>query len=449
MGSRLVFEAIWRKAITYTVRVFMEENRKKEKTNREQLERYFHITKWIGMLLLAVFLFNMVNPLTTSAEPNQEQEPSQSNQQLETSPSKSQQESTLEPDKATSKPTDKPDQTNKTTQSDLTTSHSLGFKVEKQALPDSESLKKQYGLTEQEIQKWIEMKESISQDCQLDPTCYFKSTISELALSNILTTSAGLRLFVKDTKTLLEVDEKTGKSKLPIGEYYSDFTEICWVFVTIFLIYQSIKFMVTYSIHENPLELKRLIWRLVLCAALIAGFPSLFKWLLTLNSVIVSSLTPKEFINMDAFYGLMKMNEPFLSLTVLALVLSLILLVIYFQNIMRFAELGFLVLSAPLAISTMLNDEVNLFPIWWRQLVSVIFLQAIQTMMLLLTIKTLPLFHSAIQLPVVIGFLYITFKAPGFFRNWLLSSNQKIMINLVQGSLVNSFQTAIDKALKK
>lgn len=217
--------------------------------------------------------------------------------------------------------------------------------------------------------------------------------------------------------------------------------ELAWTFLGLFLSYQSIRVLALYSVEVNSIEIKKLILRLVTTSILIYLEPYMIKFLLTLNRMIHSDLlkigskqlVDNIYVVLGISSGTMLVASPFLVTIILMVIVLMVIIV--FQIAIRFTEIAILSILGPFAIATNMNDQYNLFPVWWKSILAAIFTASVQIFLLtimfafithkdMLELTGLGMFTRPLLL---IGFLFVIFKTPGFLREWMHSTGSTRM----------------------
>lgn len=103
-------------------------------------------------------------------------------------------------------------------------------------------------------------------------------------------------------------------------------------------------------------------------------------------------------------------------------VFAVLLLITGIQMILRFTEIGVLIIFAPLAAITMQNEEMNMFPVWWRESIATVFQQAFQLTILWLILNLFGSGNDAKDYLFAIGGMVVLITTPRFMRGFLYSS---------------------------
>ncbi|SFX75258.1 hypothetical protein SAMN04487866_12241 [Thermoactinomyces sp. DSM 45891] len=277
-------------------------------------------------------------------------------------------------------------------------------------------------------------------NCKLDPSCYFEAWLYKSAKWLMENALALVGKFTVQPATILE--------NTTVKKYYGYFEDLSWTFLILFLIYQCIRFIVMYNVEENPAEFKLLLRKLIFSAFMIGSLPTVFRWLLNLNNWMVEGLADGG-LKMEQFsktFGAAAVEGAVLIICLL--LLAVMMLVICFQMSIRSAELILLLILGPFCIATNVNSEYNLFPVWWRHLLSTVFTQALQVLMIVL-MTTFFVETRAANLEnfvFAIGFVFLIIKAPGFLKEWMYSTGSG---RAAAGATIGAASTVMRSVIRK
>jgi hypothetical protein len=208
-------------------------------------------------------------------------------------------------------------------------------------------------------------------------------------------------------------------------EFQANFSSLAWTFLLVFLTYQLVRILSLMILQEDYSELKPLIRKVVIVAALIPSSLWICQKLFMLGNMF-SLFYIKEDLGKipQKLYGLnilsAKVNIGLLL--ILLIILLILLFIIAFQMIIRQAEFAFLVIIGPIAVVTMLNREMNFFSIWWRYLLAVVFAQSLQVLMIVLAFRLMTEPGLAL-LTTCLGLLLLTMRVPKMANEWFRASS--------------------------
>lgn len=161
----------------------------------------------------------------------------------------------------------------------------------------------------------------------------------------------------------------------------------------------------------------------------------LISVLLKISNLISSIFIGKK-LNIDTLKKMMEItNEAGSALVLITLVLTGCLIWLTFQYIVRFGHLMILFVLAPFAALTMVNEEMNMFPAWWRESCAIVFTQPLQLMILYFIVNTIGSGKDMKDYMMAIGLMVVLIGSPGWLRKFLFSTGSgKTMMNAAGGA---------------
>ncbi|MDF2859548.1 MAG: putative rane protein TraL [Neobacillus sp.] len=111
-----------------------------------------------------------------------------------------------------------------------------------------------------------------------------------------------------------------------------------------------------------------------------------------------------------------------LAATLGTLFLACIFLVMAIQYIVRLGEIMVLYIYSPLAAVSSVNEDMNAWSIWWREVFATVFTQSFQMSILWLIINQLAGGQELKDILLACGLMIIVLKGPGFLRRFLYST---------------------------
>lgn len=179
----------------------------------------------------------------------------------------------------------------------------------------------------------------------------------------------------------------------------------------------------------------------VLVKTILGGFFSvtapfiMTKVLIPLNNAIVQIFLDKG-LGTDALSKfIMIPGTASFAMFICVLVMLVLFLVLTFQSMRRVAELLFLLAISPLAAWSMINEDMNLWGIWWREIICTIFTQSFHVMMLYLALNQVGDAKSVSEF--IIGWVFIGFTlfVPNMLRKYLYSTGSgRTVMNIAGGA---------------
>lgn len=144
--------------------------------------------------------------------------------------------------------------------------------------------------------------------------------------------------------------------------------------------------------------------------------------LIPLNNAIVQIFLDKG-IKVETFSKFVGVPGTAATAVLLAgLAMAIIFLLLAIQYIIRTVELLIIFVMSPLAAWSIVNEDMNIWSVWWRETIATIFTQSLQIMILWLAFNSI---GDAVDLKdFVIGFGFMIFclMGPGFLRKFLYST---------------------------
>jgi hypothetical protein len=185
------------------------------------------------------------------------------------------------------------------------------------------------------------------------------------------------------------------------------------------------------------------------------GFKWIFQALLNFNNWFIEGLLNGYKLEFSTFkYDETKIQEAEINLIfmcILALILAILFFILLIQMAIRFAELGFALAIAPICIATNLSDNFNLLPSFWKNLMSIIFTQAVQIMLVLFMAKFFSegSIWDAEKIMFGIGYMILVIKSPHVVKELMYSSGTGRSVGgMGTGAVSTIAKTAILRKVK-
>lgn len=161
----------------------------------------------------------------------------------------------------------------------------------------------------------------------------------------------------------------------------------------------------------------------------------LISVLLAVSNAITAIFFAKK-VNIGAIKKMMDITNDVSSAMVIAILLLAITIIwMTAQYIIRFGHMMVLWVLAPFAASTMVNEEMNVFPAWWRESCAVVLMQPLQVMILFFIINLVGNGKELQDIFLAIGLMSVLICSPGWLRKFLFSTGSgKTMINAAGGA---------------
>lgn len=206
--------------------------------------------------------------------------------------------------------------------------------------------------------------------------------------------------------------------------------------MSVLLAYNMLKFLMQNLGDYRGRSGQEIVMKTFFGVALAAGAPFLMTdVLLKINNVYCKALL-KQGVDVDKFSNLI-LNPSFtnLAVTFAALTMAICYLVLAIQYIIRQAELCVLFVGAPIAGVSIVNEDMNIWPIWWRETIAVIFTQAFQLTILYIILNQVGNSKDLNGYIMAIGLTVVLITGPKYLRTFIYSTGAgKSMVGAAQGT---------------
>ncbi|MDG4656340.1 hypothetical protein P6P90_03245 [Ectobacillus antri] len=144
--------------------------------------------------------------------------------------------------------------------------------------------------------------------------------------------------------------------------------------------------------------------------------------LLPFNNAIVQIFLDKG-VTIDAFSKFVGVPGT-VSTAILfsGLAMAIIFLLLAIQYIIRTVELLIILIMSPLAAWSIVNEDMNIWSVWWRETIATIFTQSLQMMTLWLALNTIGDAADLKDFIIGFGFMFFCLTGPSFLRKFLYST---------------------------
>lgn len=200
---------------------------------------------------------------------------------------------------------------------------------------------------------------------------------------------------------------------------FSFATSLCVVFVSWGII--SSIFSAAAGVESRGLA--EIFWKAFLSFALAASAP----WIITEVLLAMNNQAVQYFLDrgldtkaLETFAILPGTSSLTMFLAALAIVGLFLLLAM--QYIQRLGEYIVLVATSPIAAQSIVTEEFNVWPVWWREIISVIFSQAFQVALLWLVLNLLTGTDELEDYLYAIGLMVVILKGPRYLRQFFYST---------------------------
>ncbi|MBO9128974.1 conjugal transfer protein TrbL family protein [Bacillus sp. 165] len=229
----------------------------------------------------------------------------------------------------------------------------------------------------------------------------------------------------------------TDLSKYPyVSEAYDIIFILSVTMGGVFFTFNAFKIMIEKVGGYSQRGVQEVIVRTFMGGTLAVLAPFLLKdILLPLNNAIVQLFLNKG-VKVEVFSVFVGVPGTATTAVLLAsLAMAVIFLLLAIQYIIRTIEILLILIMSPLAAWSIVNEDMNIWGVWWRETVATIFTQSMQIMIIWLAFNSI---GSATELKdFVIGFGFMVFclMGPSFLRKFLYSTGAgRKAVGLVSGS---------------
>lgn len=177
----------------------------------------------------------------------------------------------------------------------------------------------------------------------------------------------------------------------------------------------------------------------VVVKTLMAGFFSvsapfiLTEVLLPLNNAIVNIFLDKG-VNTDSLAKFVMLpDQAAFALFLCVLIMLVLIVLLTLQSLRRIAELLFLLAISPLAAWSLVNENMELWGIWWREVICTVFTQSFHVMMLWLAFNQVSDAKTVNEFLIGWVFMGFTLFIPALLRKYLYSTGTGRMAASVAG----------------
>lgn len=292
-----------------------------------------------------------------------------------------------------------------------------------------------------------ETTESVDLDCgNFDFKCKIREFFLDLVQGAINYAVQQLDVFIVQPSTIL--DDPT------ISSFYDQAYGFFFALLAVIFIYKLVEILATAD-PEGRGILKEKVAVLLFTVAFAYSFKWIFESLLKFNQWFIEGLLNGYNLSFNTFkYDASKIQEAEINLlfmTILSLIIAVLFCVLLVQMAIRMAELGFALTIAPIVIATNLSDNFNLLPGFWRNLLSVIFTQAVQMLLLLLMAKFFSegSIWETDKIMFGIGYLVLVVKSPHVVKELMYSTGTGRAVGGISNGAVSTVaKTAILRKIK-
>lgn len=203
------------------------------------------------------------------------------------------------------------------------------------------------------------------------------------------------------------------------------------------MLYHILEGMVRVNVDGDRIYMKEKLVAMMKAMVLIAILPWIIDMLLKLSKYMSLFFINKGIVFEDSAIGKwltagkpsselakvigLNLESGLLFVAIASVVFVVIFLIIAFQTVKVIGEFTFLVATSPIAAISLVSSDMNAFPVWWREMVAVVFTRVLQHIILFMVVN---LFASMerVQIVIAFGLLLVLISGPTYLRQFLYSS---------------------------
>ncbi|MCF7625457.1 hypothetical protein CQ056_24045 [Peribacillus simplex] len=265
-----------------------------------------------------------------------------------------------------------------------------------------------------------ETSESVNLDCgNFDFNCKIREFVLNIVQGAINYSIQQLDTFLLEPAKILEDPTISG--------FYDQAYKFFFVLLTVIFLYKMVEILATADPESRGVIREKSV-KLIFTVCFASSFKWIFEYLLKFNNWFVQGLLEGYNLKFSTFkYDAAKIQEAEINLVfmcILALILAILFFVMLIQMAIRFAELGFALAIAPICIATNLSDNMNLLPGFWKNLLSIIFTQSVQILLILFMCKFFSngSIWEADKIMFGIGYMILVVKSPQVVKELMYST---------------------------
>ncbi|MFX3658538.1 MAG: conjugal transfer protein TrbL family protein [Ectobacillus sp.] len=191
----------------------------------------------------------------------------------------------------------------------------------------------------------------------------------------------------------------------------------------VFFVFNMFKLIIERAGGYSQRGVQEVIVRMLLGGTLAVLAPILLKdVLLPLNNAIVTIFLNKG-IEVETFSKFVAVPVAGNTAVLMAgLGMSIIFLLLSIQYIIRTVEILIILIMSPVAAWSIMNEDMNIWNIWWRETIATVFTQSLQIMIIWIAFNSIGDAKELQDFIVGFGFMIFCLTGPGFLRKFLYST---------------------------
>lgn len=229
----------------------------------------------------------------------------------------------------------------------------------------------------------------------------------------------------------------TDFSKYPkINTLYEFVFSLAASLCIVFVAWSLLNIMFNHLAGVQSRSIAEVMTKAIMSFILAASAPWLLKEvLLRLNNAIVKYFLDQG-LDTSALQEFATIpNTTGLAIFLMAFVIVILFVLLAMQYIQRLGEYIVLLVTSPIAAQSIVTENFEIFSVWWREAISVIFSQAFQVSLLWLILNLFTGTQKLEDYLFAIGLMIILLKGPKYIRQFLYSSGAgKTAIGMAGGA---------------
>lgn len=213
------------------------------------------------------------------------------------------------------------------------------------------------------------------------------------------------------------------------GEYGFIGLMMEWIYRTsigigvMFFVYNMVKLIIQQMGGYNNRSWQEIVTKTVIGTLFASLAPFLLKdVLLKINNAWVEFIMSKGVKAGALADWVMIPGTANITLLLFALILAALFLALGIQYIIRLGELLIMLITAPLAAISVMNEDMNIWDVWWREACAVVFQQSFQITALWLVFNLILDGKEINDIILACGLMIMVLRGPTLLRKFLYSS---------------------------
>lgn len=222
-----------------------------------------------------------------------------------------------------------------------------------------------------------------------------------------------------------------------LNQFKTAFKTFTTALLGVFIIFQLLKIysyrMTNHSDTSGVLNEK--ILKLIFASALLFGYEKFFSAILNIqyrvNFGIFNYISNSQEVTQNIMLNML-LTPNGTVFVILILLFAILLAVLFFQMVYSFALVGILYVAGPVAVTTMVNDDYNMFSLWLKTLIARFLTLALQGLSVVLALSfasrisfldgNIGVFDSIFDKVLALTFLIVGMSIPALLKDFGNSS---------------------------